>query len=161
MNRVNRLHNYNTCWGQSGWMNEAACLGLLHRAGQGALGMSRIVWMTNKADPVKPLIPSLFASRAALLRIQRLNLSACLPACLFVCILSSCPASSLLLLCSPLWLKVGFSSSWPDNQKRGDPTFRYSHSLKFRHGEKQFMCQAISPLTPFLQLDRKHCSLFI
>lgn len=58
MSRVNRLHNHNTHGGRRGWMNEAACPGLLHRVGRGALGMSGIAWMTNKANPVKALIPS-------------------------------------------------------------------------------------------------------
>lgn len=105
MNRVNRLHNYNTLWGQRRWMNEAACPGLLHWAGWGALWMSRIACMTNKARPVKPLVLAHFASHAALLRIQPLNLPAFLPAWFFVCILCSCPVSPLL----PVYTALTFS----------------------------------------------------
>lgn len=65
--------------------------------------------MTNKADPVKPLILAFFASRAALLRIQPLNLPACLP-CLILCLhpfqLPSFLLTGSLLSSLPLTLKV-------------------------------------------------------
>lgn len=113
----------------------------------GALGMSRIAWMTNKAGPVKPLSPSLCLSCCLAVdsASQSRSISACWILCLHSFQLPSFPHPACFFLL--------FALKWGKWKL-------LSHSIQIWR-KKQCRSQVKCPPTLPLQRDGKHCPLFI